>query len=109
MQNPYPKDYGIKLSHAVWTKEITWHDIKIKILFNESGCGYPIMEHIEIRTENKQKLPITDTGYLSHFVPWTIIEPYGDAVGFIKAWLDDASTKKSWQKHVKNSRQLTLF
>ena len=56
MQNPYPKDYGIKLSHAVWTKEITWHDIKIKILFNESGCGYPIMEHIEIRTKNKQKL-----------------------------------------------------
>ena len=87
-------------AYAVWEKSQVWNGIEITIKFNVSGCGIITkLNHIELETKNKEKLPVTDTGYRSCFIHWQDIEPYGDAVGYVTAWLDDAAQSKAWQKH----------
>lgn len=87
-------------AYAVWEKCQVWNGIEITIKFNVSGCGIiGKINHIELETKNREKLPVTDTGYRSRFIHWQDIEPYGDAVGYVIAWLDHAAQSKAWQKH----------
>ncbi|PCI52700.1 MAG: hypothetical protein COB36_14560 [Alphaproteobacteria bacterium] len=54
-------------------------------------------------------LPITETGYRSHFTPLGNIEPYGDAVTFVKEWLDHAGQSEDWKILQDEARQMSLF
>ena len=55
-------------------------------------------------------LPITRTGYHSHFMqPGTIEAHRGDVVAQIVAWLDEEAAKPAWRAHVEASRQGELF
>lgn len=69
------------------------------------------MAHVEIRTlmPEKAPLPITETGYRSHFTPKGNIDEYGSAMEFVKAWLDHEAQSDSWKIAQENSRQLSLF
>ena len=67
------------------------------------------IDHIEIRVADRQPLPITQTGYRSHWVRPDQLEAYGSASAFIRAWLDTEAQSKAWQDHLARSRQLTLL
>jgi hypothetical protein len=55
-------------------------------------------------------LPITRTGYLSHFIQPGTIEAHGsDVVAQVTAWLDEEATKPDWRAHVERSKQGDLF
>jgi hypothetical protein len=55
-------------------------------------------------------LPITETGYRSHFHPRGTVEGLGgDVVAQITAWLDEESAKPAWKAHMERSRQGELF
>ncbi len=72
--------------------------------------GYNIA-HLEIRAIEPEnaRLPITETGYKSHFFHHADIEQYGDAVEFVTAWLENAAKSREWQTHLEKSKQPDLF
>lgn len=86
------QDYTIELRHVS-----NWHDCRI--------------DHLEIKTVSPQgaALPITETGYKSHFVDESHLIERGGAVAYVRAWLDEASRSSQWQADVQARRQGSLF
>jgi hypothetical protein len=68
-----------------------------------------IIDHIEVMSDNRVPLPITETGYRSHFLNKALIEPYGDAAAFVLAWLEEEARSAEWQTYKLGSQQLSLF
>lgn len=82
--------------------KITWWGVEIEITFTPEKFG--MVDHIELRTKNKAKLPMTETGYRSHFMDKGAVDAHGGAVAFVTAWLDHEAEHKGW-----NNDQLSLF
>ena len=54
-------------------------------------------------------IPITETGYRSHFIDTLELINQGGVVTFVTAWLDREAKSKDWQNRELASRQLDLF
>lgn len=72
------------------------------------SAGYAIA-HLEIIADNRAALPITETGYRSHFVQREEVEVLGGPVAYARAWLDHEAQSSAWKAHRAASRQLSLF
>lgn len=81
---------------------ITWRGIKIEITFTPEKFG--MIEHIELHSENRLALPVTETGYRSHFIPIGSVEQEGGPVAYVTAWLDFEAERTRWR-----GAQLSLF
>ena len=70
-----------------------------------------ITQHIEIRSQDKRLLPITETGYRSHFMNGAeaLAEFDNDPVAFVLWWLDEAAKDPSWKHKEEDDRQGLLF
>jgi len=92
--------------------EITWTSghltIRIGITFDTS---LGIVEHLAIRSiaPDKARLPITETGYRSHYVQPGTVAAYGGPVAATIKLLDDAAATIEWQDYVASARQGSLF
>lgn len=82
------------------TTRLIWRGIAIDVR-SEANWLNTGLTHIEVETTPRTPLPITETGYRSHFINPADLAEYGGAEGFIRQWLEDAA--KNW------SGQLTLF
>jgi len=85
---------------------IVWQEISIEVTFeaqsfSESHC------HLQVKAD--QALPITETGYRSHFMHVEELTDYKDHIAYLIAWLDHSAKSKGWQEHVERSRQGNLF
>jgi hypothetical protein len=67
------------------------------------------MAHLEIRSLDGQPLPITETGYRSHFTNAELIDAGGGPAAFACAWLDHAAQSPAWQAAKAKRQQLCLF
>jgi hypothetical protein len=95
---------------------LIWEDINIQVIFNpdysksyKQITGHRLA-HLQIKAD--QKIPISETGYRSHFTAASDIEYYGTPIDFVKAWLVAASKKKDWilyKKEKQQAQQLSLF
>ena len=65
--------------------------------------------HLEIHAANRAPLPITETGYKSHFIDKETVEALGGPVAYARAWLDEAAASPEWKAKAQASRQLSLF
>jgi hypothetical protein len=83
---------------------ILWQGITVEILFRppwmplyEELYGYPLV-HLEIRVVEPKGaiLPISSTGYRSHFTRLDNIEAYGGVDGYVTAWLDHEASSPHW-------------
>ena len=63
--------------------------------------------HIELRSA--ERLPVTETGYRSYFVPTDGFADNAEIAACITAWLDTAADTTTWKKYLQDSRQLKLF
>lgn len=81
---------------------ITWRGVEVEITFTPEKFG--MVDHIELRTENKAALPVTETGYRSHFMDKGADAHHGGAVAFVTAWLDHEANRTGW-----SNDQLSLF
>jgi hypothetical protein len=81
---------------------IIWRGIQVEITFTPEKFG--MADHIELRTENKAALPVTETGYRSHFMPIGTVAQYGNPVSFVVEWLDHEAERTGWR-----GAQLSLF
>jgi hypothetical protein len=89
---------------------ITWNGMAISIrhVVNWTNTGF---DHLEITTIEPERaaLPITETGYRSHFVTPAELERYGCVAAFVIAWLEAESESDAWKAACERSRQLSLF
>lgn len=95
-----------------------WEGIKIHVSYCPDYCK-PFKEilgfclaHLEIRSEGRQRLPMTGTGYRSHFVAARDVAAHGSPVDYMAAWLDEAAKGKGWLNYKESKKQelqLRLF
>jgi len=86
--------------------QIKWQGIAITITHRKA---WPINSfgHIEIKAE--QRLPMTETGYKSHFMPNEALAEYDGVIDFVTQWLEVTCRSKGWRAHVESLRQPSLF
>ena len=82
-------------------QQIRWDGIEIEVrwapdyLSIDSGTYLGHLE-IESRTPEKYPLPVTQTGYRSHFIHSDEIAEYGGVLNFVEGWLKAESKSKDW-------------
>ena len=89
------------------TYKLDWQGRKIEISYQPhsyAGCA-----HIQIRARHCRPLPITETGYRSHFPHAVDVEHMGGPVAYVEAWLDTAAQSKAWKRTAQGGYQMTLF
>ncbi len=68
-------------------------------------------DHLAIESVNPPKAPtpLTETGYLSHFITAAAFEKAGGPKAFVADWLQRESFTPAWQKRDLKRRQGDLF
>ena len=87
---------------------ITWEGRDIRLSYTARWCTQ--IDHIEVQTIDRTPLPITETGYKSHF--FGPVEPamtIHEIERMVIAWLDSEAAKQPWQDYLLKSQQLSLF
>lgn len=87
-----------------------WRGIEIEARYVPLQWG--VIAHLEIESvaPARAPLPITETGYRSHFhQPNTVESRGGDVVAQVIAWLDDEAVSPEWKAYDESRKQLTLF
>ena len=92
---------------APQTFTLTWEGRRLTIEHHEAWIAGA--DHLAIRSEDGEPLPITETGYRSHFLSGEELAARGGPVVYVRAWLDDAARTSEWKAYVAVSRQLSLF
>ena len=88
-----------------------WRDLSIEVRYDP--CQWNTIAHLEVETINPPRaaLPITETGYRSHYHPIDTIErDYGgDVIAAVTGWLDAFAATPAWIAHEEASKQGDLF
>lgn len=88
----------------------TWRGIGIEAIY--TPLKWNTIAHLEIRSVAPEgaALPVSETGYRSHFhQPGTVEAQGGDVVAQVMAWLDEAAATPEWRSQQEAARQLSLF
>ena len=80
---------------------IIWRRIALEIIFAANKFG--LIDHIEVSAEDRAALPITETGYRSHFIACGIVAAHGGAIAFVTAWLEHEASKTGWTREAQQS------
>jgi hypothetical protein len=102
------------MTRSIETHAITWRGITIEICYEERWLGSDVpfsTAHLELRAiaPERAPLPMTETGYRSHFTPASAIAEAGGPVTFVQAWLDHEAETKTWKEKEAAALQMTLF
>jgi hypothetical protein len=89
------------------TYYIRWHDIGITI--RHTPNMWSIIEPLEVESDNRQQIPITETGYKSHFLSAEELATYGGPIDYVIAWLDVAAEAAAWRDTEERRKQYSLF
>jgi len=92
-----------------------WHGIPVSVVFCPDWSkawravqGYPLW-HLKISSDGRRPLPISDTGFRSHFVSGAVLDDWGGPLPYVRTWLDCEAERPDWQAAELARRQLTLF
>jgi hypothetical protein len=91
-----------------------WDGIEIEIRWNPDYLafeGRPDMAHLEIESIRPARapLPMTETGYRSHFIQPDEVERFGGPEAYVEAWITELAGTAAWHQTDAASRQLALF
>lgn len=93
-----------------------WRGVDIEITFEPKWLGIDrtadrCVAHLTLtaRKPERAPLPVTETGYLSHFIQPSEIEAAGGPVAYLQGWLDYMAQSRDWITWEQQSRQLSLF
>ncbi len=99
----------------IFTQRIRWACMTIEVSYEPAWLGLTIggepVAHLQLRSldPDRAALPVSETGYKSHYVSATEVEECGGPVAYAIAWLDHAATFPDWIALQESSRQLALF
>lgn len=90
---------------------MVWEGIEIELTYDPAAWG-GVTAHLEVRSISPDcaPLPITETGYLSHYHPCGAVEANESTlIEQVTAWLGEAAKSNAWQAHLRSTRQMSLF
>ena len=91
-------------------EKFTWRSVKMTATHtpNYLSDGW---SHIELRvvTKDAPPIPITTTGYLSHFLDEEELKAAGGPAAFFLAWIERESNSKPYKRATQKWQQLELF
>lgn len=88
------------------TLSLEWEGIAIAVSHTPNWLNTEF-DHIELRAD--QKLPVTETGYRSHFIADAELALFDGVEDFVRQWLGEAAQSPKWKAFVDDSRQLSLL
>ena len=100
----------IETHHASWNGiqlAITWEPNWLSI-GEELGWDTAHLQ-VEAIAPERAMLPITETGYRSHFTNAATVADMGGPVAFVRTWLDQEAASPAWRAQEAASRQFALF
>lgn len=89
--------------------EYAWCGIELEIRHFATWSEAAGIDHIEVISDERQPLPITETGYRSLFIMPEYIAEKGTAHDYVLAWLDHEAKSNTWKRNQSDTRQLNLF
>ncbi|MFW8594703.1 hypothetical protein [Cribrihabitans neustonicus] len=81
---------------------IIWRGIELNITYTPNWLG--MADHIELRFDPRFSIPVSATGYRSHFIAVGSVAEYGGALAYVTDWLDCEAKRVGW-----NCAQMSLF
>lgn len=93
-----------------WLNPVTNQPVQIRIKHTRDYLAAG-QDHIEIESIKPKRaaLPVTETGYRSHFLPALELINAGGAVTFVTAWIDREARNKKWIAAETSRAQGDLF
>jgi len=96
---------------------LIWRGVTIEVSLEADYLGMSAKfpdaahEHLQVRVLAPEGavLPITETGYRSHFQPCGTAAAQGGVKAFVLAWLDHAAQSPAWKAQEAASRQMSLL
>jgi hypothetical protein len=93
---------------------IEWQGYRIQVAYQPNwlgGASHLAVAHFDITTIEPPRapLPITETGYRSHFLHPDEVAAHGGPEAFVKAWLDAKAQHVGWKTVHAANQQLDLF
>lgn len=103
--SPHKSRYEIE-----WRNPLTNDIVRIRITHARDYLSTG-SDHIEVESlrPNRAPLPITETGYRSHFMPALELINAGGPVTFVTAWIEQEAKGKAWTKTTAAKAQGDLF
>ena len=91
-----------------------WQDINIEITYQPRWGNDSVgVSHLEVRSLNPERspLPITETGYRSHFFYSDEIYSVEEIKGLVEDWLNKDTQQTTWKayQHEQKNQHFTLF
>lgn len=103
-------------TRTIFATMMDWRGITLEITYEPNwlniGDRCPELGHAHLEVRSRPdgvRLPITETGYRSHFLHAEEVDQAGGPVEYVKAWMDHMAQSREWADHVENSRQLSLL
>ena len=89
------------------TDKIEWRGILL-VIRHQHDYLWPGTSHVEVHVVRPKRavIPITETGYRSHFIDREELSLAGGAVTFVIAWLDREAARRKWQRAEIEAQQL---
>jgi hypothetical protein len=98
---------------AIVTEELVWRGTSVSVVYKPDHAGHKDfrLSHLEVRVVAPEgaPLPVTDTGYRSHFLPAGIVEEEGGPARFVEGWLNAEAQTKAWRRIEARWLQPDLF
>lgn len=95
-------DLSPRKGAATERHRIHWRGIALVVTFTPDWLD--VADHLEIESEGRVPLPVTETGYRSIFLHRAAVARNGGAVIYVLARLDDEARRIGW-----SGAQLSLF
>lgn len=113
---PDTGEYLVSRIDYAETTVIDWQGIKIEVRYEPYWLSTPDHAdddnaYLEIVSQQpaREPLPITETGYRSHFTTRAEIDSHGGPVAFVQQWLDAGAATPAWRMQQAAARQMSLF
>lgn len=101
---------------TIETHTLQWRGVSLEITFERDWFGiaskYDLAaSHLTVRAIEPKRgpLPITETGYRSHFLSFEDVERAGGPTAYVEVWLDTMARSREWLEYEQTRRQLSLF
>lgn len=89
---------------------VMWNGISIQVIFDPDPHGRADgYAHLEVQAQNREPLPIAETGYRAIIIRTEAMDDYGGPVHFVSSWLDELADTREWKAAQADRRQGRLF
>lgn len=95
---------------------LQWRGVDIEITFERNWLSITrhrdlAASHLTVTAVNpkRARLPITETGYRSHFLHFEDVDQAGGPTTYVETWLNDTARSREWLAYESANRQLSLF